>query len=383
MNEMIPVIPENQKVCHRHLRSATDRPKEKLSKLLDIWSTGKTFPANMLADFKTRLLNPSAAIPAQPAKPAFSAPADTASLLAALAAPPPPAPAPAPVPHPQAAAGATQNANASTNALLAALGLGQPPQLLPSAAPMPFAPNGQNVAFPPQPPALPQNGAPMGLYNGNHAAAPPPASNPNPLLAMFASLQAAPQAGPADANALAAQISQLQALQALSQLGPDALKTLAAALSGGGLQPPPAPAVQPAPPAQQPQYGQMPQGNQPYGRENNFPDVRARSRSPDFNQRRSSPPKRRDSPTYGAYDPSAPSNDGPRGGDHERGRRGRRGGRNDFRQRTPPNNRDRDTDSLPRSHQPKPIGVDNKLPEGHIKGTFVSRLLDRVDHSSA
>ena len=377
MNEMIPVTPENQKVCIRRPRlprMALTDSKEKLSKLLDIWTTSKTFPTNMLADFKTRLLNPSAAPPASSAnRPAFSAPANTASLLAALAAPPPPAPAPAPVLQAQAAAGAPQAANA----LLAALGLAAPTQQPPNPpAPPQFAPNGHNVTFPPQPPALPQNGAPMGLpYNGNHVAAQPPPSNANPLAALFAGLQAAPQASPADQSALAAQISQIQALQALSQLGPDALKTLAAALSGGGLQAPPAPAAQP------PQYGQMPQGNQSYGREDGGPDPRARSRSPDFKRRRFSPPKRRDSPTYGAYNPSGPGNNGPRGSEHERGRRGRRGGRNDYRQRSPPNNRDRDEDSLPRSHQPKPIGFDNKLPEGHIKGISVYRVLSHIDHS--
>jgi protein NRD1 len=268
---------------------------------------------------------------------------------------------------------------------LAALGLAPPTQQPANPpAPLPFAQNGHNVAFPPQPPALPQNGSAMGLqFSGNHVAPPPP-SNPNPLAALFSGLQAGAPAAPADPNALASQISQIQMIQTLSQLGPDALKTIAAALSGGGMQPPVPAAQVPVPPAvQQPQYGQMPQGNQSYGREDAVQDLRARSRSPDFKPNRFSPPNRRDSPTYGTYNPSGPSNNGPRGSEHERGRRGRRGGRNDYRQRSPPNTRDRDEDSHPRSNQPKPMGFDNKLPEGHIKGTSFCGVLNSIDVSSA
>jgi protein NRD1 len=386
MNEMIPVTLENQKARHiDQPRMWLTDPKDKLSKLLDIWTTSKTFPSNMLADFKARLLNPSAPQMPMPApsanKPAFSAPTNPANLLAALAAPPP-APAPAPAPPAQAGAGAPLANNAS-NALLAALGLAPPTQQPANPpAPMPYAQNGHNVTFPPQPPALPQNGSAMGLpFNGNHVAPLPPQSNTNPLAALFSGLHGGVPAAPADPNALASQISQIQMIQTLSQLGPDALKTIAAALSGGGLQPPPAPAAQvPASSAvQQPQYGQMPQGNQSYGREDAVQDPRARSRSPDFKRNRFSPPNRRDSPTYGTYDPSGPGNNGPRGSEHERGRRGRRGGRNDYRQRSPPNARDRDEDSHPRSNQPKPIGFDNKLPEGHIKGTSFCGVLNDID----
>jgi protein NRD1 len=395
MNEMIPLTPENQKVraldpyqptLHSGCSMGLTDSKEKLSKLLDIWSTSKTFPANMLTEFKTRLLNPAAAapqmqqmqqfqgVPATSAnKPVFSAATNPANLLAALAAPPP-----APAPQQQAAAPAPPAANAS-NALYAALGLAAPAQQQANPpAPLPYAQNGPNVTYPPQPPVMSQNGSSMGLqFNGNHVAPPPPPSNPNPLAALFPNLQA----GSADQSALASQISQIQALHALSQLGPDALKTLAAALNGGGLQPHGLPAPAPvaqlpvASAGQQPQYtsmGQMPQGNQAYGRDDTVQDPRARSRSPDFKRRRFSPPNRRDSPTYGTYDPGAPGNDGGRGSEPERGgRRGRKGIRNDYRQRSPPNGRDRDEDSLPRSIQPKPIGFDPKLAEGQIKGIVV------------
>jgi protein NRD1 len=44
MTELVLVAPENQ--------------KEKVSKLLDIWERGQTFPLDMLAAFKQQLSNP-------------------------------------------------------------------------------------------------------------------------------------------------------------------------------------------------------------------------------------------------------------------------------------------------------------------------------------
>lgn len=40
------------------IRSAPDNQKEKISKLLDIWERGQTFPHDMLAGFKQQLSSP-------------------------------------------------------------------------------------------------------------------------------------------------------------------------------------------------------------------------------------------------------------------------------------------------------------------------------------
>lgn len=108
--------------------------------------------------------------------------------------------------------------------------------------------------------------------------------------------------------------------------------------------------------------------------------MRDRSRSPDFQRNRSpvrkSPPNptRRESPTYGAYDPNA----GPDGNAQrfERGERGRgrgkqRGGHNEYRQRSPP----RRQPSPPRAAygQSKYIEWDETLPRDHIR--VLSRTL--------
>lgn len=108
---------------------------------------------------------------------------------------------------------------------------------------------------------------------------------------------------------------------------------------------------------------------------------RDRSRSPDYERRHSpplrSPPNvnRRESPTYGVYDPNA----GPEGNGanrFERGERGRgrgkqRGGRNEYRQRSPPKRQP----SPPRNAygNSKFIEWDNSLPRDHIR--VLSRTL--------
>jgi protein NRD1 len=191
----------------------------------------------------------------------------------------------------------------------------------------------------------------------------------------------------ADPNAFA---SQIQALQALSQqLGPDGLKNLLQTLGFPAAPQPVAPSQSVAPVQQQqapasyaqnspypangsypPQSG-APQNGNPYGRDDQGYNQRARSRSPDYKRRRFSPPNRRESPTYGTYDPHAAVSDSNHNSD-DRGKRGRKGvrnDRNDFRQRTPPSGRGQHEDfAIQASQQPKPIAYDNKLPNGKIKG---------------
>lgn len=49
IRDVLPVLMNNL------VQSAPDNQKEKISKLLDIWQRGQTFPAEMLAKFKQQL----------------------------------------------------------------------------------------------------------------------------------------------------------------------------------------------------------------------------------------------------------------------------------------------------------------------------------------
>jgi protein NRD1 len=191
-------------------------------------------------------------------------------------------------------------------------------------------------------------------------------------------MQALQQFAP-DASVVA---NQMQALQQLAQ-NPEAFKTVLQALGIPVPQLPTAPvpqlpqvlAVPPMPQNPLTQFNsQPPYAPQSYDRDEDGYKQRNRSRSPDYKRRRVSPPNRRDSPTYGTYDPHSLESD-PRGQD-DRGRgRGRKGGRNEYRQRSPPANRDTQNDaSIPKSSQPKPLGFDNTIPEGQVKGEFKGLL---------
>lgn len=97
-----------------------------------------------------------------------------------------------------------------------------------------------------------------------------------------------------------------------------------------------------------------------------YRDHRSRSRSPGgYNRRRdASPPRRRDSPTYGDYG---------RGGSRRQGGGGSGGRGSEYRQRSP-QDRYRRSDSPPRQDQtlplpgPKNIQYDRSLPPNNIKG---------------
>jgi protein NRD1 len=49
MREVLPAM------MHNLIQSAPETQKEKISKLLDIWERGQTFPLDMLASFKQQL----------------------------------------------------------------------------------------------------------------------------------------------------------------------------------------------------------------------------------------------------------------------------------------------------------------------------------------
>ncbi|KAH0256466.1 hypothetical protein KCU71_g21898, partial [Aureobasidium melanogenum] len=103
---------------------------------------------------------------------------------------------------------------------------------------------------------------------------------------------------------------------------------------------------------------------------------RDRSRSP--GPARNNNPGRRASPVYGTYDASLAQStqDQAASNSDRRGGRGRgRGGRNDYRQRTPPSARTPQADEplVPRNINPKWTDMDNTIPPGHIK--VLSRTL--------
>jgi protein NRD1 len=256
--------------------------------------------------------------------------------------------------------------------LLAALLAQAPPPN--QQIPLPYMQNNSSVTFPPQlPVSLAPQPTPVAGQStyGNMPPAPPPV-NSNPLAAFMSNPQLNAHGGAGDANVA----NQMQALQQLAQ-NPEAFKTVLQAL---GIPVPQLPAAQvpqlsqvpaalPVPQNTLASFGaQPPYAAQSYDRDEDGYNQRNRSRSPDYKRRRVSPPNRRDSPTYGTYDPHASEND-PRGQD-DRGRgRGRKGGRNDFRQRSPPASRDsRDEAPIPKSNQPKPLGMDKNIPDGQIKG---------------
>jgi protein NRD1 len=238
-----------------------------------------------------------------------------------------------------------------------------------------FAGAGQQNAQTNAPPAA----SPTFPFPQNTVPPPPPGFVPPPPAGAVGQ-PALPAPLPGMEN-LASQI--LQAMSA-GTIAPDqaiqVLNALASAQNGGMPPPPQAPVV-----AQTPSQVQLVPQNGGQAERYDQSDIRMRdrSRSPDYERRRSpmhkSPPavNRRESPTYGVYDPNA----GPEGNAQrfERGERGRgrgkqRGGRNDrneYRQRSPP----RRQPSPPRAvyGQSKFIEWDESLPRDHIR--VLSRTL--------
>lgn len=357
MNNLIPVAPDPQ--------------KEKISKLLDIWISSKTFPDHLLTGYKASLNAPTQS------KPLTGQDVTTKLRDDALTTFPAPTSSTQGLPQnassngqyaqqaPNGTNGAAPQASVPTGgALFASLGNVQQQAGLPLQ--LPGAQSGSAVISPPVNTFAPTTSAP---------AAQAPASNQN----AFATLLNA--ATPAATSTNLA--SQLQILQELApKISPEQLAGVIKALGiplppfapqSGAVPPPPFPSTSAHPvPAQMP----APETSSQY-RGGNDDRSRARSRSPDYNRGRYSPPNRRDSPTYGPYDPSAANNSSSQA-DHDRRGRGKgRGYRNEYRQRTPPP-MPRDRPVSPAgptpSNMPKPIAFDPKLPHGKIKGTLLSIL---------
>ncbi|KAF2280393.1 uncharacterized protein EI97DRAFT_430130 [Westerdykella ornata] len=347
------------------IQTAPDNQKEKISKLLDIWERGQTFPLNMLADFKQQLSasqNKTYTPPGSPPKGLLNpfGPRNQANPQAAA----PPAPAPAPAP-----------AAADPGALLAALAkMGQIPNTNPPPA-APAMPAVPTMPTMPVVPAVPQVPAPPPMQFPQNVAAPLPGFIPPPPVP--ATGQTFPPA-PAGGNDM---MQQLLGAIATGLIPPDKVMDVLAALARAQqpgaaplFPPPPQPPVAANPPAV-PQSG--PQLDRYAQNDSRFRD---RSRSPDFSRRgqspdRRSPPHRRDSPTYGVYDPNARNDEnGQNGNGRERGRgRGKNKGRgrDEYRQRTPPGQRRQP--SPPRNGQQRFLEWDNTLPRDHIR--VLSRTL--------
>ncbi|KAJ4332141.1 hypothetical protein N0V95_009728 [Ascochyta clinopodiicola] len=321
MNDLVQHVPDNQ--------------REKITKLLDIWQRGHTFPLDMLATFKQQVNGGQQNAQTAPRSPPKG---NSKTNLQQTAAPTPPT-----VQKPQ-----------DPGALLAALsGYGQQPGQTNPSPGLPFL---QNMVPPPPPPGF--------------VPPPPPAANVQPAM---------PPPPPAGMNDLANQI--LQAMSAGS-IAPDqaiqVLNALAAAQNGNASLPPAQPPVAPQALPQAPaavQNGGLPRFEQ------NDTKMRDRSRSPDYTRRaspsRRSPPNRRESPVYGSYDPNTVV-DGSASNRNERGRgrgkaRGGRSDRNEYRQRTPPGQRRQPSPPKNVYGQSRYIEWDQSLPRDNIR--VLSRTL--------
>ena len=204
-------------------------------------------------------------------------------------------------------------------------------------------------------------------FNMANAQVPQSIPNMNPLAALAMGQQTPQNVAPTN-DAYSLQMQLVQGL-ASGQVPQEQIPQVLAAL--GVLQNSAAPPLVPPMNA-----GMMPQlgGNmsrddqrQPYDTSR----YRDRSRSPDGRYRRGSPPHRRDSPTYGIYDPS-----GSNGQFDRRGRGKGRTYRSDFRQRSPISGRGMQSpDATPRPQLPKWVEYDYNLPDGHIKGKFYGASL--------
>ncbi|KAL5115810.1 hypothetical protein ACEQ8H_006305 [Pleosporales sp. CAS-2024a] len=326
------------------VKNAPENQKEKISKLLDIWERGQTFPPAMIASMKL-LVDDAPAAPVGPGPNNGTQQTYNSQANQQPVAPPPP------VVQPQqdqsmlyAALAGLGQLNVQTNSALSA-----PPSI-------PFA---QNMVPPPPPGFVP----------------PPPPG---------ATIQSALPPPPSGTNDMTTQI--LQAMSA-GLIAPDqaiqVLNAMAAAQNGGApllsAQPAAAPVAQLAFPQS---LDRTQNGAQPEGYDPNESKFRDRSRSPDYQRRPLSPPRRsspsvnrRESPTYGVYDPNAgPEGNSSNGNDRGRGRGKQRAGRNDgneYRQRSPL----RRHPSPPRNSygNSKYIEWDNNLPRDHIR--VLSRTL--------
>lgn len=325
-------------------------------------------PLSTLVSLGLRQPVKTAPVGAPQAAPVAQPQPDASSILAALsrlqpmpaasAPPPPPSAVPAQAHAPAPSTDLAAIMNGATN------GYQMPvPQAPPSAYgyPAPQQPYGQSYPAPTPVAGMPPAYPPQSQYHApppyQQAAPQPPVPSPPtaPGSVLPAHILSNPQILP----------QVLQLLQGLSQEGIPQ-EQWGAVLTA--LYPPP----QQAPPAQE-AYPPRSEDRGHY-RDRSRDRGRGRSRSPEASRNNNS--GRRGSPVYGTYDASLAQS----ATDHahpysdKRGGRGR-GGRNNYRQRTPPQSRTPQADDtgMPRSINPKWTDMDPTMPHGHIK--VLSRTL--------
>ncbi|KAK7515120.1 uncharacterized protein IWZ02DRAFT_57134 [Phyllosticta citriasiana] len=410
------------------IQSAPEDQKEKISKMIEIWERGNTFPQQMLADFKQRL-------GARKTTQTYTANAGHAQNLmqplaanqSAVGTPANFGPGPASQAQTSTPTVATSNAQPSgTVSLLASLAnLGKQAS---TPTPMAVQQNGAQYVVPAQQPQQHSVGpsvtaAPMPPYStpaqgqGNGATGysfPAPAPAPTST----APSQSAPQAIPGMPGVGNDQFVQFLASLVQQGWSPEQIGQIFTAMQGGA-QNQTASANNAAAFSQngQAQVGANGQSQpteqvaqDPRLRDNNartHDRNHDRSPSPDRKRRRMSPVNRRDSPTYGIYDPtnnaSHASNAGPSAqppppppapapaaaaaaaaateqGGATRGR-GRKGKKRDKHRNSPAINPGPPIPTGPAAQQQKPAGPprekyvqhDSSLPDGNIK--VLSRTL--------
>ncbi|KAI5265631.1 hypothetical protein E4T47_08478 [Aureobasidium subglaciale] len=388
------------------VQKAPSDHKAKVESLVQIWERGNTFPASTLAEIKKKLAEPVpqyvASItppgspplsmlvslglrqaPPPPAAPAVQAPSDASSILAALSllqpmpaqavvAPPVPpilpvqAQPPAP-PQDLAAimAGATRGYQGQVQQAPPAP-YGYPPPPPQQAYGQPYPPPTPIAHMPPAYPPQYHTPAP---YQQAPPQPPTPSANAGPASFLPPHILNNPQILP----------NVLQLIQGLSQEGIPQ-EQWGAVLTA--LYPPP----QQAPPAQDAYPSRSEERGHYRDRSMDRAGGRNRSRSPgpprnnnsNNNVNNNNNAGRRASPVYGTYDASVAQSaqDHAASQSDRRGGRGRgRGGRNDYRQRTPPSARTPQSDDtlVPRNINPKWTDMDNSMLPGHIK--VLSRTL--------
>jgi protein NRD1 len=343
------------------VKNAPDSQKDKITKLLDIWERGQTFPPDMIASMKQMVTR-------QPTSKLCQGARNTPLWLTSCEG------APSIQVAPPKSNGVEQNFRHQTNQQPVAPPL--PAPLTPqdqSALYAAFSGQGQQNVQTNGMPAAPSSLS----YSQNTMPLPPPGFVPPPPPGATGSAALPPP--PGGVNDMTAQI--LQAMNA-GLIAPDqaiqVLNAMAAAQGGGATMLPmqqPAVAPQDVPANHAGLYSLGAQNGAAVERYDPHESrYRDRSRSPDPPHRtsppRRSPPNitRRESPTYGVYDPNAGS-DG-NANRFERGERGR-GRRNEYRQRSPP----RRQPSPPRNAygNSKYIEWDSSLPRDHIR--VLSRTL--------
>jgi protein NRD1 len=356
----------------------------RLSKLIDIWLGSKTFSSDMLNAYKQRLSDTPISAPGNtPSIPqqAFDGRAST-NYAAAAPVPAPQAPPAVATPtngyayaQPPSVATPTSVSMAHQHHVGTPSAVSQaqyaPPVPVAAAIPQSFP------GYPPQPPPG------MQQYM-QQLQAPPQAVAPPPIAAAVAAQNQATVAHNAQAAAAAAPAlpalnpAQLAAVQSVVSANPNiTAEQLMQILAAMGVPLPAAtPQVAAAPVAVS--VSQPPPPIPPQPQYDTYSSQRDRSRSPDYKRRRVTPPAKRESPVYGAYDPNAKSE---RSGGGEYDRRGEQGrgkgsGRDNVRKRSPPRERMASPSirGVGHAQNPKPFGHDHTLGGGMIRGNHSSLL---------